>query len=57
VTAAQRAAAEYLNQPGAGGDHRAHLDHEHHRVMDLHAGVKLGEALNQPAADDVRAEQ
>jgi len=37
VAAAERRAAEDLDQPRDRGDHGADLDHEHHRVADLHA--------------------
>ena len=36
---------------------RADLDHEHHRVADLHARVELLEAVDQRAPDDVALEQ
>ena len=49
VAAAERLAAEHLDQPGDGGDHRADLDDEHHRVADLHARVELDEAVDQRA--------
>ena len=55
VTAAERLAAEHLDEPGHGRDHRADLDDEHHRVADLHARVELEEAVDQRAPDDVRA--
>ena len=47
VAAAERLAAEHLDEPGDGRDHRADLDHEHHRVADLHARVELDEAVDQ----------
>ena len=50
VAAAERLAAEHLDQPGDGGDHGADLDDEHHRVADLHARVELDQAVDQRAA-------
>ena len=41
VAAAQRLAAEQLDQPGDRRDHGADLDHEHHRVAELDARVEL----------------
>ena len=57
VAAAERLAAERLDQPGDGRDHRADLHDEHHRVADLHARVELLEAVDQRAFDDLRLEQ
>ena len=57
VAAAERLAAEHLDQPRDGRDHRADLDDEHHRVADLHARVELLEAVDQRARDDVALEQ
>src|SRR6202034_276567 len=51
------AAAEHLFQPGDGCDRRADLDDEHHRVVDLHARVEFGQAVDQGAADDLRLAQ
>src|ERR1019366_1720268 len=48
VAAAERLAAEHLDEPGDGGDDGADLDHEHHRVADLDPWI---------APDDVRPEQ
>ena len=51
VAAAQRRAAEDLDQPAAGGDDGADLDHEHHRVVELVAGVELDQRVDgSPAA-------
>ena len=36
-----------------GGDHAAHLHHEHDRVLDLHARVELLERLRDGGADDL----
>ena len=52
VAAAERAAAEDLDQPGDGGDHGADLDHEHDRVADLHARVELAQRVEQRRAQD-----
>ena len=57
VAAAERLAAEDLDQPGDGGDHRADLDHEHHRVADLHARVELLTLSISARHDDVALEQ
>ena len=57
VAAAQRGAAEGLDQPADRGDQRADLDHEHHRVADLVARVELHEALHQRRPQDRRVEQ
>ena len=46
-----------LDEPGDRRDHGADLDHEHHRVADLHARVELDEAVEQRAHDDVAPEQ
>ena len=35
-----------LDQPRDGRDHGADLDHEHHRVADLDAGIELDDALD-----------
>ncbi len=35
-----------------GGDYAAHLHHEHHRVLDLHARVQLLEGVGDGAPDD-----
>ena len=43
VAAAERAAADELDQPRDRRDDRADLDDEHHRVADLHARVELRE--------------
>ena len=48
AAAAQRAAAEELDQPGDGRDDGADLDHEHDRVADLHAGVELAQRARRP---------
>ena len=50
--AAERLAAEELDQPGDGGDHRADLDHEHHRVADLHARIELAERVDRGGHQD-----
>ena len=57
VAAAERLAAERLDQPRHGRDHRADLHDEHHRVADLHARVELLEAVDQRARDDLALEQ
>ena len=57
MAAAERAAAEDLDQPGDGGDHGADLDHEHHRVADLHPRVELAQRLDQRRAQDLGIEQ
>ena len=46
VAAAERLAAEDRDQPAGAGDHGADLDHEHHRVADLDAGVELAQRLD-----------
>ena len=53
VVAAERLAAEQLDEPGDGRDHRADLDHEHDRVADLNPRVELEEAVDQRALEDV----
>ena len=47
VAAAERAAAEELDQPGDGGDEGADLDHEHDRVAHLDPRVELAHRLDQ----------
>ena len=57
VAAAERGAAEDLDQPGDRGDDRADLDHEHDRVADLDPRVELGESWRRsaPAAGSSRS--
>ena len=55
VAAAEGLAAEDLDQPADRGDQRADLDHEHHRVVELHARVELAQAGDQIARHDQRA--
>ena len=57
VPAAERLAAEGLDQPRHRRDHRADLDDEHHRVANLHARVELLEAVDQRMHHDVALEQ
>ena len=57
VAAAERGAAEHLDQPGHGGDHGADLDHEHHRVADLHPRVELLQRLDQRRPHDLGIEE
>ena len=57
MAAAERPAAEDLDQPGDGGDHGADLDHEHHRVAHLHPRVELAQGLEQRRAQDLGVEQ
>ncbi len=57
VAAAERLAAERLDQPRHRRDHRADLDDEHHGVADLHARVELLDAVDQRAHDDLALEQ
>ena len=57
MAAAERAAAEELDQPGDRGDQGADLDHEHHRVAGLHPRVELAQRLEQRRAQDLGVEQ
>ena len=57
VAAAQRLAAEELDQPRDRRDQRADLDHEHDRVADLHARVELRERAPDRRPQDLRREQ
>ena len=47
VAAAQRGAAENLDQPADRGDGGADLDHEHHRVADLVARIELAHRIDR----------
>ncbi len=49
VATAERRPAEDLDQPTAGDDHRADLDHEHDRVADLVARIELAQRVEQGA--------
>ncbi len=57
AAAAERLAAEDLDQPGDGGDRGADLDHEHHRVADLDPRVELAHRLDQGGPDDRGVEE
>ena len=57
VAAAQRRAAEDLDQPRHGRDHRADLDHEHHGVADLDARVELGQRSEDRRAQELGCEE
>ena len=57
VAAAERGAAEDLDQPRHRGDQGADLDHEHHRVAHLDARVELAQRLEQRRAHDLGVEQ
>ena len=57
VAAAERAAAEDLDEPGDRRDDRADLDDEHDRVADLHARVELDQRGHDRGAHDLGVEQ
>ena len=57
VAAAERRAAEHLDQPATRRDERADLDHEHHRVAELDAGVELAQRCDQRRPQDLAVEQ
>jgi hypothetical protein len=57
IVAAERLAAEHVDQPGDGRNHRTDLDHEHHRVADLDPRVELEKAVDQRALDNAGLEQ
>ena len=54
VAAAERRAAEGLDQPADRRDHGADLDHEHHRVADLAARVELARSSRSQRPRDHR---
>ncbi len=56
VAAAERLAAEGLDEPADGRDDRADLDDEHHRVADLDARVELAQRGEQRGAQDRRVD-
>ena len=51
------AAPEQVGEEDPGRDRAAHLDHEHHRVADLHPRVELAEGRPDRRDDDVLGEE